>query len=138
CPRGTRPIGGGALASSTSLLVTQSSSLPVAAFNGWSAAQNNLSTSDTVVTAYAVGARLKGYLVVRGPSVDKPPGARTGVTVACPSPLVPVGGGIDASSHTDDVAIASTLPVAASWTSFQSNPSAGDASAVAVAVCAGT
>jgi hypothetical protein len=139
CPRGSRPIGGGGRSGTFSLNVNLSSTLPVPQLNGWRADQNNLDVTDTQLTAYAVCARLPGYAVVRGTELANPAGQRTGVTVACPDPTVPVGGGIEATrSPSFAIAIGSTLPVAASWTAFLHNDSGVDASAQAVAVCAGT
>jgi hypothetical protein len=134
--KGTVVLGGGGFSFSGDTSVNLNTSEPTGYF--WFTNTNNASASNSTSVAYAVcGKKPKGYVFVEGSRYDNPVGAETNAVVTCPGVKVPLGGGINSGSEDLTVNINSTYPVGSSWSSYENNASAFDASATPYVICAG-
>lgn len=136
CPAGTKPLGGGASSSSSSPFVGINSTFPDGA--SWRVDENNASASDAGLKSFAICGRLAGYKVVEGPAALTGANTVTPITVTCPSPTVPIGGG--AISDTTSVGVnlnTTSVDDENGWTSWVANASGVDFVASPIVVCAG-
>jgi hypothetical protein len=135
CPRGSKPLGGGAFSNSFDLKVNINSTLPEGP--NWRVDENNGGTDDATVNAEVVCGRVGGYQVVQSGFMDNPPGDQTGIRASCPAPTAPIGGGIFSNSGSVGVNVNTTAPVGSGWDSFENNGTPFDQEANAFVVCAG-
>jgi hypothetical protein len=150
CPAGTKVLGGGGfvgrLGVSNGLLVNISASYPLKSGSGatavysWELSMNNRRQSrDETAEALAVCDKATGYGLHHGPLRVAPANAQTGTSIACPSPTVPLGGGVTSTSTSTLVNLNSTYVASStSWQVFENNASASDSTLQAWAVCADT
>jgi hypothetical protein len=134
CPAGTRPLGGGARTSADHPAVHLASSAPNG--GGWQAAQDDGSSVDARLTAYAVCGRVAGYVVASGPSATLPGLKTTRIAATCPPHTVPLGGGATSTATTLDVALDETFPDTGAWDAVLANAGTASAAATPFAVCA--
>jgi hypothetical protein len=135
CPAGTHPLGGGGFTSSGNRTVAINSTGP----NGqtWAVEENNGTTLDWGITAFAVCGNPHGYRVVKGGQFTVGAGTRLGSQATCPAPTVVVGGGAFAASSSLQVNVAGTIPGGrTTWQSFIANASASPITATPEAICA--
>lgn len=136
CAKRTVLLGGGGFSYSGDTTVNLNTSQPLAQF--WFTSTNNDSGSDSTSIAYAICAKKpRGYTVIEGSGVDNPSGSQTNAVASCPGLKVPIGGGINSDSEDLTVNINSTFPIGSSWSSFENNASAFDATATPYVICAG-
>jgi hypothetical protein len=136
CPGRTKPLGGGVFSSSGLLSVNLADSYPLR--GQWNVAENNASTFDTQITAYAVCGKVRGYDLVRGQLSTLNPGITLGgVSCQAPDTQVAIGGGVFTNSTDPRVTVAGTFWESNSWATDLRN---GDVSGVLFqpfVVCAG-
>jgi hypothetical protein len=130
-----QPLGGGAYADSTSLLVNINSTLPTA--DGWRVDLNNGSVTDMHVQTRVVCGKLPNVHVVTSAKVNGFAAAQTGGTAVCDSGL-PVGGGVLSDSGSTLVSVNSSYPVVGGWKAFVNNGTAYTQPFTVYAVCAGS
>jgi hypothetical protein len=145
CPKHTVVLGGGGHLVSASLSATLNASAP--RVNGraysWLIAANNGSAPGYTFTNYAVcGKKPRKYSVQEGSSlVSNPAGTSTAVSAACPSGVVPIGGGIGETRQqpVSTIAVNATWPSAGAWSSIENNASTSSidgGTVLAFAICA--
>jgi hypothetical protein len=78
----------------------------------------------------------RGYTVVTSTVVGTTPASRTHGEVACPSGLVPLGGGVVIQSTSTHANVNSSFPLAHGWAAEVTNSSSSDFSFVVLAACA--
>src|SRR5262249_30092889 len=133
CPRGSKPLGGGAFSSSGSTAVNLNSTYPSG--NGWRAAEDNNSGSNATVPGLVICGRIKGYNVVVGPEVATPGLTQTGIAIECPAPTVPIGGGVLSLTGNLAVNLNSTEAFDGTWESFINSATPNFETAIPLAVC---
>jgi hypothetical protein len=134
CPALTRPFGGGAFITSSSLFANINSSIPSG--NGWLADVNNASGADTTFQVWVVCAKPpKHYQVVTTGPLLNPAGEITTGEVICPAGTVILGGGAYSSSASTSVNFLDTFPELNGWRVDMSNASSSDATNTAYAIC---
>jgi hypothetical protein len=135
CPTGSKPLGGGAAASSNGLFTNLGATLPQG--QAWRSDENNASASGNMLTAFAVCGQVHGYHVVVGPATNLPANDQTFTAAECPSNLVAIGGGGFASTSSVGVNLNETAPASdQEWKSFINNVSGVDFTGSSIAVCA--
>jgi hypothetical protein len=135
CPRGSKPLGGGGFTSSGSLSVNLSGSY--ASGQGWRSILHNQGVTTTLLQTYAVCGRVPGYFVAVGAEAGTPGATQSRLFVACPAPLVPLGGGVLTLTSNLSVNLNSTIAFEGGWETFVNNASARFETAIPVVVCAG-
>jgi hypothetical protein len=144
CPIGTKVLGGGAATDSSSTDVNLNSSYPTHKKLGtstqfsWNVDVNNATASDRFVTPVAVCGTSAGYRVVTGPTVSMITGGRTAAHVTCPSPKLPLSGGVKAHSADLGVNLNSSFPSTTAWRMAENDALVLFATFTPYAVCAGT
>jgi hypothetical protein len=78
----------------------------------------------------------KGYTIVRSGILLAPAGAQTRGEVDCPSPLVPLGGGVFVSSLSTVASVNSTFPTSTGWVAYVNNRSQADTGFSLSVICA--
>jgi hypothetical protein len=137
CPAGTKPLGGGVLISSSSLLANVNGSYPIATGgSGWGAFVNNNSGSATTFHVYAVCAmKPAGYKVAHA-AVTNPPASQTKAVATCPAGSKVLGGGGISSSTSVSANLNTTIPASPkSWRADANNPTGSSQVVTAYAVC---
>jgi hypothetical protein len=136
CPAGTKPIGGGASASSQSVFANLAATLPQG--KTWRVDENNASAGGNMLTPFAICAQVPGYHVVVGPTQALGPNTQTFTTADCPSGLIAIGGGGFAGTSSVGVNLNETAPGQTSdeWVTYINNASGVTFTGSAVAVCA--
>jgi hypothetical protein len=144
CPIGTKVLGGGAATNSGSTDVNLNSSYPTHKKLGtstqftWKVNVNNATASDWFVTPVAVCGTSRGYTFVTGPKVNMIAGGRTTAHVNCPSPTLPLSGGLLAHSADLSVNLNGSFPSTTAWRVAENDALALFATFTPYAVCAGT
>ena len=140
CPAGTRILGGGALANSTSTLINLNGTYPSG--NGWTGVMNNGSSSSETFKVFAVCSQYSiaatGYSVVVGTVVDNPAGRQIGAFVNCPNGDSVLGGGISSAVPSTMININTTYTSGSGngWSAWENNATASDNSITPYAICA--
>ena len=141
CPATTKVLGGGGWGEGV-FGQNLNSSFPVqsgsgsAAIYSWRVDMNNNSTLALHVAAYAVCGNAKGYGIYSSAPVGLPTGTQNVVLQNCPSPKVPLGGGIFSSSENLTVNINSTFPYATAWSGYENSFSGPNSKITGYVVCA--
>lgn len=144
CPIGTKVLGGGAATNSGSTDVNLNSSYPTHKKLGtstqftWKVDVNNATASDWFVTPVAVCGTPRGYKFVTGPKVNMIAGGRTTAHVSCPSPTLPLSGGLLAHSADLSVNLNGSFPSTTAWRVAENDALVLFATFTPYAVCAGT
>ncbi len=144
CPAGDKILSGGGFSDSLNTSVNENSTFPTksgkgqTAVYGWAIDQNNGSAGAANVRAWAVCGHATGYKEIIATAFANPAGAQSGGTARCPTPKVPLGGGVLSSSGSTLVNLNSSVPVDVGWTVFENNASTGPATFNAYVICAGT
>lgn len=136
CPSGSKPIGGGAAATSSDLFTNMASTFPQG--KAWRVDENNASAGGDMVTPFAICGQVPGYHVVVGPAGNLTAQTEVLTTADCPSGLIAIGGGAFASTSSVGVNINETGPGESDneWISFINNDSGVNFTGSSVAVCA--
>ncbi len=141
CPAGTKVLGGGGFSSSSSTGSVESRAVPFKAgtSSGYDVVMNNDDSFDHAATAYAVCGHSAGWQLIRGAAVTAPPGSQTLAAVSCPSPKVPLGGGLDTTATgTLGLDLDTSYPaLGGGWSGYENNRTAVPASILAIVICAG-
>jgi len=143
CTKPAKPLGGGVYSTSAELDTNLAASAPgyttaKPKTYGWIGMEANNTGADFSMVTYVICGKVKGY-VVTGTAADNPSGTETGLSAACPSPKVPLGGGPFSNNFEDTVTVNSTYPFTGNaWTSYVNNASPDDNEAFDYAVCGGT
>jgi hypothetical protein len=135
CPKGTRPFSGGEVTDSTSPAVTVNTS--VVQSHRWVAFENNASSGDVRVSAFAICGRVKGYLVVGSRGVTVPPQMQVPDQARCPTGSVAIGGGSIGSVHNLGVSVNSSFVDGNDWDSEVNNGTDAPAEESTTVICAG-
>ncbi len=135
CPSNLALLGGGATSASSSVNVSLGVDAPTS--NSWRAVQNNGSTSDSSINAYAIcETQPSGYSEPSaGAIAEIPNGAVSPGTVDCPSGTLPLSGG-NFNGTVMGLDLGSTFPAGYDWVVFMNNGSGGSQPEVTIAVCA--
>jgi hypothetical protein len=137
CPKGSKPLGGGGLSSSTSSFVNMNSTFPQK--GNWRVDENNASANSATLNAFAVCGKLKGYVVVDpGLDLPAPGGEQSVVSVTCPDSTLAIGGGVRTNSTSVAVNINATWIDGRNWNELINNFTGAFFTARPFAVCAGT
>jgi hypothetical protein len=146
CPLGTRVLGGGGSTDTKSTSLAIASTYPSKKLIGthtqysWNVVFDNTSATDAFGTTWAICGSPAGYQLVQHAAV--PLGGRnvtqTTVHPACPSPKVPLSGGVKATQDTG-ITLNRTFPSATTWRSVENdNAPLLNATITPYVVCAGT
>jgi hypothetical protein len=135
CPTNLVLVGGGGLSGSSSVDVSIGVDVPTS--NSWRAGQNNGSTSDTSINAYAIcESQPSGYSEPSGGTLAEiPNGADSPEALDCPSGSLPLSGG-DFAGATLGLDLSATFPSGHDWVVFMNNGSGSSQPLVTIAVCA--
>jgi hypothetical protein len=137
CPTGSKPIGGGAAATSSQLFTNMASTFPQG--KAWRVDENNASSTGNTITPFAICGQVPGYHVAIGPAGNIMAQTELFLTADCPPGLIAIGGGAFASTSSVGVNINETAPSTASnfeWVSYINNDSGVNFTGSSVAVCA--
>ncbi len=121
CPTGVglKALGGGGWSNAGSVDVNMNSSWPVEttkpATYSWRVQENNTSTFDATVTAFAICGKEPGYVISKGKAATIGIGAKGAAQAACPATLVPMGGGPRDKNGSVFTNINSSLPTVGTW-----------------------
>ncbi len=121
CPTGVglEVLGGGGWSNAGSVDVNMNSSWPVKTTKpttySWRVQENNTSTFDATVTAFAICGKEPGYVISKGKAAPIGIGATGGAQAACPATLVPMGGGPRDKNGSLFTNINANLPAFGSW-----------------------
>lgn len=99
---------------------------------------NNATASDWFVTPVAVCGTSRGYTIVTGPKVNMIAGGKTTAHVTCPSPTLPLSGGLLAHSADLGVNPNGSFPSTTAWWVAENDALVLFATFTPYAVCAGT
>lgn len=136
CPSGSKPLGGGASATSNSVFTNLASTFPQG--RSWRVDENNASAGGDKVTPFAICGSVPRYHVVIGPAQTLRAGTQTETIADCPPNLVPIGGGGFASTSSVGVNINETAfgGLMNDWINFVNNNSGVDFTGSSVVICA--
>jgi hypothetical protein len=134
CPSGAKPLSGGVSASSDSLDVSIYTSVP--AGRAWQAVENNSGPGANAISAFAVCARIPGYVVVQGAPAVNGAGSHTLTFASCPDLTVATGGGPLSDAMSLAVSAGGMGLNSSDFVSSMNNGSDIDATSSTVAVCA--
>ena len=136
CPAGSKPIGGGAAATSSDLFTNMAATLPQG--NAWRVDENNASATGNTLTPFAICGQVPGYHVSVGPAQNLMAQTEVFTTADCPSGLIAIGGGGFASTSSVGVNLNETAPGETNneWVSYINNDSGVNFTGSTVAVCA--
>jgi hypothetical protein len=133
CPTGTHPLSGGGFVNSGGIVTTNSSGPDQ---QRWVFEENNPTTAQLTLFAYAICGHPHAYRVVHGAQFSTAAGSRLGSQATCPAPFVVSGGGIFTASSDLNANLAGTEPIGRTvWGSFVANASASPVLATPEAVC---
>jgi hypothetical protein len=135
CPKGMKPLSGGPQSSSFSLLVNVNTS--EAFGRTWITFENNASGGMEAVDTVAICARVSGYTVVQGPTVDVPPNDQSFSSASCPAGTAVVGGGTATDTFDVRVNINTSSIDGSTWESFVNNATPDNFLQATAVVCAG-
>jgi hypothetical protein len=139
CPGTEVPAGGGALlspvGSNAGLYASLNTSIPQG--HGWAVDVNTVSGFDAHFSVYVVCVNAAtSYSIVQSAPVTNPAGSVTFASATCPTNRVPIGGGVQSSSFSTAVNIASSFPNQGSnWDADMANRSASSATMTVYAIC---
>jgi hypothetical protein len=146
CPLGTRVLGGGGSTDTVSASVAIASTYPSKDLIGthtqysWNVVFGNTMATDALGTAWAICGSPAGYKLVQRAAVSLGGRNITQTTVhpTCPSPKVPLSGGVQATEDTA-ITLNRTFPSGTAWRSVENDnaPLLG-ATITPYVVCAGT
>jgi hypothetical protein len=133
CPTGTHPLSGGGFVNSGGI-VTVNSSGPHQ--QGWVFEENNPTTAQLMLFAYAICGHPHAYRVVQGAQFATAAESRLGSQATCPAPFVVSGGGVFTASSDLSANVAGTEPISRTvWGSFVANGTPFPVPATPEAVC---
>jgi hypothetical protein len=139
CPKGDELTGGGAESSSESTLVNLNSSWP-AGTSIWYMYMDNSSSAPATVILYHVCAKLNvaktSYQLVAGSTIVNTAFSETATSVACPSGLSTIGGGLLSSALDLGVTLNSSFPITGGWEGDENNATASSPNITAYVLCA--
>jgi hypothetical protein len=134
-----KAVGGGGSTPSRSLDVAINSTYPRFSPPGWRTDLSNDTDLDTTVTSYAicVSTAVPGDYTWGAIPTDNPPHTQTAESIDCGSfDKVPISGGVESSSKSPSVTLATSAPVGTKWKIWQNNPTDDDATVKRFAICA--
>jgi hypothetical protein len=140
CPKGDQLTGGGAESSSRSTLVALNSSWP-SGTSFWYVYMNNSSSASATMVLYHVCAQLNvsriHYQLVAGSTIGNPGFTETATSVACPSGLSTIGGGLVAGAGGGlGVTLNSSFPITGGWEADENNATATSTTVTPYVLCA--
>jgi hypothetical protein len=145
CPSTTRVLGGGVYSSSISLGENVAGSWPGVSRHGlaqdwkWRVQMTSRMHGGSMFRVYAICGRTPGYRIAKGAAVTAPAMQEAFANATCPSPRVPLSGGVQAAgADAEPLNMNSTLPVlGTSWRSWENNGSSVTRTLTPYVVCAG-
>jgi hypothetical protein len=145
CPLGTRVLGGGGSTDTVSTSLTIASTYPSKKLIGthtqysWNVVFDNTTATDAFGTTWAICGSPAGYRLVQRAAVNLAGrGAQTTVHPTCPSPKVPLSGGVQVTEDTG-ITLNRTFPSGTAWRSVENdNAPLLNATITPYVVCAGT
>jgi hypothetical protein len=147
CPGTAKVLGGGVYSASASLGENVASSWPAVSGQGaakawrWRVRMTDQNpVSGTTFRVYSVCGATPGYKIVKGAAATAHAMNESLAEVTCPSPRVPLSGGVQAGgSHALLLSMNTTLPtLATNWRTYENNAGSTDLTLTPYAVCAGT
>jgi len=144
CPLGTKVLSGGGSTDIASTSLAIESSYPSKELVGthtqfsWNVVFENTSAADALATAWAICGSPAGYRLIQRTAVSLASHtAQTTVHPTCPSPKVPLGGGVQATMDVG-ITLNRTFPSGTAWRSVENNNSADlGATMTPYVICAG-
>jgi len=146
CPLGTKVLGGGGFTDTVSSSLAISSTYPSKKLIGtqteysWNVVFDNASAAGALGTTWAICGSPAGYRLVQRAAVTLGGRNVTQTTVhpTCPSPKVPLSGGVQATQDID-ITLNRTFPSGTAWRSVENdNAPLVSATLTPYVVCAGT
>jgi hypothetical protein len=128
CPLGTKVLGGGGYTDTVSTSLATSSTYPSKKLIGthtqysWNVVFDNTTSADAFGTTWAICGSPAGYRLVQRAAVNMGGRTVTQVTVhpTCPSPTVPLSGGVKATQDVD-ITLNRTFPSGTTWRSVEND-----------------
>ncbi|HET7741019.1 MAG TPA: hypothetical protein VFL67_10260 [Mycobacterium sp.] len=146
CPLGTKVLGGGGSTDTASTALAIASTYPSKKLIGthtqysWNVVFDNATSTDAFGTTWAICGSPAGYRLVQRAAVALGGRNVTQTTVhpTCPSPKVPLSGGVQATEDTN-ITLNRTFPSSTAWRSVENdNAPLLSATLTPYVVCAGT